>query len=141
MKVMLLRSNKTRTCRFMPMSSISSCLRTLTAAGPLLDIAVTSSEFKCIPLGGFFFALCRFLPTSPCTSFLTCSDFSAIFAGCGNTQSHWFKTCLMMQIYLCTENECCILTKKIKHLKYKFSVVPFEQLQVLILVSQVQMFP
>lgn len=69
----------------MAMSSISSCLRTLPAAGLLLDIAATSSEIKCIPLGGFFFALCRFLPASPCTSFLTCIDFSAIFAGCRKT--------------------------------------------------------
>lgn len=76
-----LRSTESLTCRFMVTSSISSCLRRLTAAGPLLDIAVTSLGFKCMPLGGFFFALCRFLPAGPWGSFLTCIGFSAGFAG------------------------------------------------------------
>lgn len=141
---MLLRSNKTLTCRFMVTSSISSCLRTLTAAGPLLDIAVTSSEIKCIPLGGFFFALCRFLPASPCTSFLTCIDFSAIFTGCGNTRSHlnlWLIKNMFIDVDLWWVWELHINKTGSTDLKYIFRIAPFAQLQVLILVSQVQLFP
>lgn len=39
------------------------------AAGELLDIAVTSRWLRCMPLGGFFLARCRFFPVGPGVSF------------------------------------------------------------------------
>lgn len=65
----------------MATSSMSSCRRTPEAAGELLDMAVTSRWLRCMPLGGFFLARCKFLPVGPGVSFFKWAGFSPEPAG------------------------------------------------------------